>query len=136
MTGTPERSPIATALVGAAAIIAASAALAYASPAYVSRELGDRLLGALLGLVVVFYANAAPKALRPLTSMRCDPAAEQALRRFTGWALVIGGVGYSVASLAAPAAYAENLAIVWLVGAVLAVVARHAMALRSGTRVC
>lgn len=125
-------SPIARALLVAGVIMAASASLAYASPEYISTALAGRLFGTMLGAVVVFYANVVPKSLIPLARMRCDPATEQALRRFAGQALVLGGLGYAAASLLAPLGMARYLAIAALSSALLAVAIRYRLALGSG----
>jgi hypothetical protein len=50
-----------------------------------------------MGAVVVICANAVPKVLTPLIQSRCDPIAHQAIRRFTGWSLVIGGAAWATA---------------------------------------
>lgn len=100
--------------------------------ALVGDDLARRLWGVLLGAVVIVYANAAPKTLPPLARMRCDPAAEQALRRFTGWALVAGGLGYAAAWLFAPLQSARLLAAGSLGGALLLVVLRYGWTLGTG----
>ena len=93
-------SHLCRALLAAACILGASALLAWAAPSYLDPEWARRFAGALLGGVVVVYANAIPKALA--ARMRCaSPAAEQAARRFAGWALVLGGIGYMLAWLVA-----------------------------------
>lgn len=56
-------SPLGRAVLAAALIIGISAALAWLAPAYISTETSQRLLGALLGAVVVCYSNAIPKVL-------------------------------------------------------------------------
>ena len=134
MTRSFATSPITRGLFAATLMIAASAALAYASPAFVSVELARRLFGVMLGAVVVLYANAAPKALTPLTRMRCDPEVEQALRRFAGRTLVLGGLGYTAASLLAPIESARLLAIAFLGSALLAVAIRYGIAVGAGRR--
>lgn len=96
--------PLGRALLGAVIILGAAAALKWAVPAYLSLEWSQRLTGALLGLVVVIYANAIPKSLTALARLRCSPQAEQAARRFAGWSLVLGGLGYMLAMLCAPLA--------------------------------
>lgn len=96
--------PLGRALLGAAVILGASAALKWAAPAYLSLEWSQRLTGALLGLVVVIYANAIPKSLTAMARLRCSAQAEQAARRFAGWSLVLGGLGYMLAMLCAPLA--------------------------------
>jgi hypothetical protein len=116
--------PIGRALAGAMFIIAASALLRWASPDYLGIEMARRLTGVLLGLVVVVYANAIPKSLVALARLRCSPAREQAARRFAGWSLVLGGLGYIAAALTAP------LASIHLVGGSILAVALAAAILR------
>lgn len=93
-------SPIFRSLLGAALVLAVSALLAWLTPAYLDVEMRQRLAGVLMGAIVVAYANAIPKAAFART--RCVPALPQAARRFTGWALVLGGLGYIAAWLLAP----------------------------------
>ena len=116
--------PLARALAGAALIIGGSALLRWAAPEYLSVEMAQRLTGVLLGAVVVIYANAIPKSLVALARLRCSPSSEQAARRFAGWSLVLGGLGYMAASLAAP------LASMHLVGGAILAVALAAAVLR------
>lgn len=101
-------SPLCRGLLAAALLLGTSAALAWLTPAYLDRDTEHRLLGALLGAMVVVYANAIPKAV--IARTRCAPAVVQAARRFTGWALVIGGIGYMAASLLAPIGISGMLA--------------------------
>ncbi|MBN4831585.1 hypothetical protein H4F74_23895, partial [Citrobacter freundii] len=89
-------------LLGAALILAVSGALASASPEYISDELKRRLVAALLGAMVVTYANAIPKSLTALAQLRCSPEREQDARRFSVLSLVLGGIGYMLASLFEP----------------------------------
>ncbi len=114
----------------AAAIIVIAIVLKLLSPNYISPNLATRLLGVLLGAVVVIYANAVPKALSPLIRMRCDPVAEQAMRRFTGWSLALGGLGYVIAWLVAPIESASTIAMCLLGASMLLVVGRFVL---SGT---
>jgi hypothetical protein len=103
----------------------------YLSTALVLNELrqrhlvGDeavvRLMGMLMGAVVIVSANAIPKRLVPLARLSCAPAREQTLRRFCGWAGVLGGLGYTLAYALAPIAVAGKLAICLLAPAVLVV---------------
>ena len=97
-------------LLGAALIIAISATLSWLAPSYISTETSHRLLGALLGAVVVFYSNTIPKVLASRARSRCSPAADQAARRFAGWSLVLGGLGYMLAWLLAPIGMASLIA--------------------------
>jgi hypothetical protein len=116
--------PLGRALFAATIVIAASAALNWAAPAYLSPAWALRLNGALLGCVVVFYANVIPKSLTSLVRLRCSPAAEQAARRFAGWSLVLGGLGYILAMLLAP------LSSMYLIGGAVLAVALAAAVLR------
>src|SRR5690606_12041371 len=113
-TRTPARTPILRALAGAALILGATAAVALWAPAHLEAELAQRVQGVVMGLIVVVFANAAPKTLTPLARLRCDPVAEQAIRRFAGWSLVLGGLGYALAWLAAPLSIANPLGITLL----------------------
>lgn len=102
------------AVLAAALIIGISATLAWLAPAHISTETSHRLLGALLGAVVVAYANAIPKMLTSCMRVRASPAEDQAARRFAGWSLVLGGLGYILAWLLAPIGSANLVAGVLL----------------------
>jgi hypothetical protein len=87
----------------------------------VSAEAAERLMGVLLGSVVIVSANAIPKRLVPLARLSCDPGREQTLRRFAGRTMVLGGLGFTLAYVLAPIAIASTLAICLLAPAVLVV---------------
>jgi hypothetical protein len=87
----------------------------------VSAEMSERMMGLLMGSVVLVSANAIPKKLVPLERLSCDPAREQTLRRICAWALVLGGLGYTLAYALAPITIASALAIALLAPAVLVV---------------
>ena len=118
------RASIVRALIVAGLFLAVMAALKLLTPDHLSRELANRLLGVMLGVVVVFYANAVPKALTPLARLRCDPVTEQALRRFTGWSIALGGAAYALAWMMAPIESADIIATGLLGAAMLLVIAR------------
>lgn len=119
----PTRS-ILRALLVAALILAAAVALRWLTPEYLSEEMRRRFTQVLIGSLVIFYANAVPKALTSLRTMRCDPAKEQAVRRFSGWALVLGGLAYVLVWLLAPLDIASPLATGLLGLSVLTVIVR------------
>lgn len=96
------KSTLGRAVLAAALIIAVSAMLVWLAPSHVSAETSRRLLGALLGAVVVVYSNGIPKVLVSRARLRRTPAEDQAARRFAGWSLVLGGLGYMLAWLLAP----------------------------------
>jgi hypothetical protein len=116
--------PLRRSVLGAMVIIAVSAALPWLAPHYISVELSHRLLGAMLGAVVVVYSNAIPKLLVGSTSLRCSPAADQAARRFAGWSLVLGGIAYMLAWLLAPLDMAGLIGGALLATSLLLAVAR------------
>lgn len=116
--------PLGRSIVAAACILAASAVLAWLAPTYISTELSHRLLGALLGGVVVCYANVIPKVLTARSRARCTAAADQAARRFAGWSLVLGGLGYALAWLLAPIGLASILGGAMLATSLLLAVVR------------
>ena len=105
----PE-SHIRRALLGAALVLIIAAALRLASPEYLSPDLASRITGVLLGLVVIANANNVPKALPRRLPARLNPAEEQSERRFVGWCLVLGGLGYATAWLLAPIDRANAIA--------------------------
>ena len=123
-----SRGAIVRGLAVALALIAATVALRLLSPALIAPDTARRAFGVLLGVVVIAYANAVPKLLPSLERMRCDPATDQALRRFTGWALAIGGAAYAAAWVIAPVARANLIGAALLGAAVLAVLIRLALA--------
>jgi hypothetical protein len=125
-------SQIKRALMIAGVLIGVSAMLSLLSPEHLSSDLASRALGVLLGGVTVWYANAAPKALRPLVEMRCDPVAEQSMRRFAGWSIAVGGILYALAWAAAPIGIARLLSIALLGTALLLVVVRFGWGMSRG----
>ena len=89
-----------------------------------------RIVQMAIGLIVVYFSNLAPKTLEPLSEGR-DPARVQALQRFTGWALVLGGLGYALAWLVVPIDHAAITSMAILGTAVLLVVTRCAWTLKA-----
>lgn len=130
MTARPPqaRTIIVRSLLVAAVILGVSAALSRLAPEYLSTDLATRLVQTMMGIVVIAYSNAIPKALTPLMQLRCTPAAEQRMRRFAGWTLTLGGVGYALSWALAPIALAPVLATVLLAGSLLLVLGRLAWA--------
>ena len=108
-------------LIAAAYLLTAVALNALRQRHVVSAEMVERLMGLLMGTVVIVSANAIPKRLVPLARLSCEPAREQTLRRFCGWAMVLGGLGYTLAFALAPIAIAGTLAISLLAPAVVVV---------------
>ena len=135
MTGesTAPNASIGRGLIIAGALLGAAAVLRVLSPDHLSPELARRMMGVLMGVVAVVYANAVPKALSPLLQLR-DPAKEQAMRRFTGWCLVLGGTAYAVAWLIAPLESANVIAATLLGVSLLLVVMRFVWATTRGAR--
>ena len=133
MTTQPKaRTILLRSLLVAVLLIGVSSTLRWLAPEYLSSDLARRLIQIMMGLYVVAIANALPKTLTPLMQLRCDPAAEQAMRRFAGWTLALGGAGYALTWMIAPIGIAPVLAKSLLGGAVLLVIVRLARAKMRG----
>ena len=90
MNATPaSRISIGRSLIVAGLLLGAAVALKSLPPGRVSPEFTQRVMGVLMGLVVVLYSNEAPKALPRHLSARCGSSAWQGFRRFAGWSLVL-----------------------------------------------
>ncbi len=125
---------IRNAITLAGLMITVSLALAMAVRAdWIGGDAMERMQGVMMGLIVMVFSNLAPKTLEPLAS-GCDPARKQAIQRFSGWTLVLGGLGYSLAWLVLPIEYAGTVAMVVLASAVALVVARVAWFALNRTR--
>lgn len=92
----------------------------------VSPETTVRLMGMIIGSVVLFSANVLPKRFVPLARLSCNPAREQKFRRFAAWTLVLGGLGFTLAYAFAPIAIASTLAVCLLAPAVIVVAGKLA----------
>jgi hypothetical protein len=77
------------------------------------------------------YANEVPKALPRLDRIR-NPVAEQARRRFAGWAITLGGIAYLITWLIAPVEYAPPISMALLALSVVAPMGRCFLARRRG----
>lgn len=123
------------ALLRAGLLIGGAIVVAVLSLKYRHTVVAGRLFGVMTGAVLLWYANAIPKALKPLGLLRCDPAVEQALRRFVGWTITLGGLAYVAAWLLAPSDYAGPLAIGALGTALLLAIGRVTWSRTRGRRV-
>lgn len=120
---TPTRSRLTRDIAIAIGLLVVSAALAFLTPGTMNRDSSLRIFGVLLGALGIFYANEGPKTLPPLDRVR-NPVAEQARRRFAGWAITLGGVAYLVTWLVAPVKYAPPVSMALLALSVAAVIGR------------
>jgi hypothetical protein len=134
MSSTPTLQRFWRDLAVAGFLLATAAVLAFLTPDHISPGLAQRIIGVVMGLFVVVYANAVPKRLPRSLATRCATSAGQDLRRFTAWTMVIGGFGYAIASLVAPIDHAVLIAAILLGAALLLVVGRVAWALARGPR--
>ncbi|WP_291845521.1 hypothetical protein [Maricaulis sp.] len=96
---------------------------------WVGPEMPDRVVQALIGLVLVLFGNATGK--RPADA---DPACEgnpglMAAQRFFGLALVIGGLVHAGAWLVAPLDLASTLSMAAVIAALIAGLVRVAYAI-------
>lgn len=117
--------PLVRALLGAAFILGATALLNAMAPEHISPEWAQRLLGAMLGAVVVIYANSIPKAFTAMARSRRSAAQQQAAHRFSGWAMLLGGISYMLACLFAPLEHATLIGGALLALALCVSAVRH-----------
>jgi len=98
-----ENSGLNVSVATAAGLFAAALAMSLAR-AYGVLDHGDtrRIMGLILGSILVAVGNSLPKQLTPIARMSCDPARKQALQRFAGWTFVVTGIAYAAAWLVAP----------------------------------
>jgi hypothetical protein len=75
-------------------------------PPGLSGQFAERGMGVMMGVIVVVFSNDIPKQAGSVRSL--------ALRRIAGWALVLGGLGYALAWLLMPLAYANLAALLAL----------------------
>jgi hypothetical protein len=87
-------------------------------------DIGVTLVNIIIGLVLVRYANVAPKQLVPFEPDSDRPARRQACLRFCSWALALGGLAYAAIWAILPVDDAAFPAMAALVAALLAVGAR------------
>ena len=126
---------IRNALILAGLMLAVSLALTTAVRAdWIGGDTLERMQGVMMGLIVVVFSNLAPKTLEPLSASGCDPSRKQALQRFSGWTLVVGGLGYSLAWLVLPIEHAGIVARVVLATGVALVATRVAWFAMNPTR--
>lgn len=94
-----------------------------------------RAQGVMSGLVLVLIANLVPKTVDRHAEARCDPTRAQAVQRFSGWALVLAGLGQVLAWLVLPIDWANPVSMTLVGTAVVLVLARVAWAFmrRSGS---
>lgn len=130
MTSSDKKETRLHGLLCALILLLAALLLRAATPDPAGHGTAMRAFGILTAVILMFYANAVPKRLLPLARLRQDPVAEQALRRYTGWAMVLAGAGELLIWLFAPIGLAFWCALA-LVVAALAAIAWKCAALRA-----
>jgi len=83
-----------------------------------------RAQGVMTGLVLVVIANLVPKNVERHSEGRCDPTRAQKVQRFTGWTLVLAGLGHSIAWLVLPIGLANPVAMGLVATGMVLVLAR------------
>ncbi|MDB5430247.1 MAG: putative integral rane protein [Caulobacter sp.] len=96
--------------------------------------LGDRVMGAGGGVVMMVLGNYLPKALGPVTAARCSPVQMQAMQRFAGWTFMIAGLLYTAAWIFLPVSLAHTVAIPIAATAIVLTLGRLVLAIRGGSR--
>jgi len=88
----------------------------------------DRIWGITLGIVLIILGNLIPKILSPLTAKRCGPSTATSVQRFAGWALVLAGVGWTIAWIVLPIKLADNVAMTFGIAGLALVLLRYIFA--------
>jgi hypothetical protein len=83
---------------------------------WIGGDFRGRSVGFITGVFVVLLANVIPK--------QAGSACALAMRRVVGWALVLGGLGYTLAWLLLPLAYAADAALLTMAFAMTYAIAR------------
>lgn len=86
--------------------------------------LPKRVLGIMMGLVLVVIGNTVPKVLGPLAAKRCSPVQTQSVQRFAGWTFTIAGLAYTAIWTFAAIPQAEGFSTFLCVGALMLVIGR------------
>lgn len=114
-----------------AAVILAGLLLAFSLSAKLAGNIFDidatlitRARNVFSGFVLLYFANMMPKMIGPVLTGKCSNTAANSVRRFSGWALAIGALGYIGAWIFAPLSQASNIAHGFVGVAVVLVVLR------------
>ena len=110
-------------LAGLLLLVSTLAKLAHPTGSATGSDMDQRLLGVILGSVVVALSNAIPK--------KATSARAFATRRVIGWALVLGGLCFALAWLVLPIGLAGDVAIVVLLLGLLTGIAAYVRSLRT-----
>ncbi|MDB5470684.1 MAG: hypothetical protein JWR84_2244 [Caulobacter sp.] len=100
-------------IMAAVQIGSALALVGAARLGWISYDMSLRITMAVIGLVLVYQANAIPKDVAGRS------ANYQAVKRVAGWALVLGGLGYVAAWLFAPLEIAAFVSMAAVIAAVI-----------------
>ncbi len=84
---------------------------------------GDRLMGAINGVVLAVVGNLIPKNIESRSDRRADPARTLALRRLAGWTFTLAGIGYVAVQLTFPIELVRPVSIGLVAGALAVVIA-------------
>ena len=114
-----------------AAVILAGLLLAFSLTARLAGNLFDietslitRARNIFSGFVLFYFANMMPKMIGPALKGKCSNTAANSVRRFSGWVLALGALGYIGAWVFAPMSQTSNIAHGFVGVAVVLVVLR------------
>ena len=114
-----------------AAVILAGLLLAFSLTARLAGNLFDietslitRARNIFSGFVLLYFANMMPKMIGPALKGKCSNTAANSVRRFSGWVLALGALGYIGAWVFAPMSQTSNIAHGFVGVAVVLVVLR------------
>lgn len=100
-----------------AAVILAGLLLAFSLTAKLAGTLLDiepslieRARNVFSGFILLYFANMMPKMIGPALKGKCSNTAANSVRRFSGWVLALGALGYIGAWIFAPLSQTSNIA--------------------------
>lgn len=120
-----ERTFFTSAVIFAGLLLAFSLAAKLVGTVFdVELALIERARNIFVGFALLYFANLTPKMIGPALKGKCSNAATNSLRRFSGWALALGALGYIGAWIFAPLTLASNIAHICVGAAVILTVLR------------
>ena len=97
VTSKTRREIVGSIITASLVLLGANIAIALRDAGYIEGDISKRIVGVVLGAVLVFMGNAMPKKLAPTcreNSNTANLARTQRVQRFMGWTFVLAGLIY------------------------------------------
>ncbi len=128
-----RREIVGSIILGSLILLGAAAVAALRDAGTIEGDLSKRIVGIVIGAVIVVMGNAMPKKLVPLDAPGCgaaNPARAQKIQRFMGWAFVLMGLIYMAIWALMDLDRVGDAALLALPAAVALLIAARLLALR------